>query len=242
MVSVPASTFRMFTAVILASVLWLGAAQAQDKPAQPARTVTVTGTGEAAVRPDLAAIDAGVVTEAQTAAEALAANSQAMAAIFKGLDELKIEPADRQTSQFTINPVYDQPREPTATPTLRGYQVTNVVSVTVRRLDRLGVVLDRLVTLGANRMDGIRFSVKEPEPVLDRARKSAVEDALRKARLYADAAQVALGPVVSISEQMGGMPPPQPVMMRVMAEAASVPVATGEQKLSTAVTIVVELR
>lgn len=210
-------------------------------PPQPAaRTVTVTGSGEVSVRPDLASIGAGIVTEASSAAQALAANSQAMAAVFKSLDEMGIDRSDVQTSEFSVNPVYDQPRDPNGAPIMRGYQVSNRISVLVRQPDRLGTVLDRLVAAGANRMEGIQFSVGEPEPLLDKARQAAVADAQRKARLYADAAHVALGSVVSISEQPEGIPPPRPMFMKAMAEA--VPVATGEQKLTAGVTLVLELR
>ena len=215
-------------------------AETTSPPQPAARTVTATGSGEVSVRPDLASIGAGVVTEASSATQALAANSQAMTSVFKGLDEIGIDRADVQTAEFSIGPVYDQPRDPNAAAALRGYQVSNRISVLVRQPDRLGTVLDRLVAAGANRMEGIQFSVRDPQPMLDKARQAAVADALRKAKLYADAVRVVLGPVVSISEQPEGIPPPRPMFMKAMTEA--VPVATGEQKLIAGVTLVLELR
>ena len=67
-------------------------------------------------------------------------------------------------------------------------------------------------------------------------------DALRKAKLYAGAAGVAVGEIVSISE--GGSYSPQPVFARAMmsADATPVPVAAGTQKLSANVSIVIEIQ
>ncbi len=234
------------TACLLALALNFGApAAAHAGEPAPRRTMSVTGTGEISAAPDIAYIETGVVSEAATAAGALEANTGAMNAIFEGLAGMKIARADIQTSQFSVSPVYDEPpARPDGTraaPKIRAYQVTNQVTVTIRKLDTLGATLDRLVQLGSNRLDGIRFSIARPEPLLDKARADAVADALRKAKLYADAAGITLGQVVSISE--GADYAPRPVYMKaMMAEAAPVPVAAGTQQLSASVNLVIEIR
>jgi len=102
-------------------------------------------------------------------------------------------------------------------------------------------VLDRVVSTGSNELRGIRFQVEKPGPLMDGAREDAVKDALRKAKIYVAAAGVALGPVLTINEHGGGGRP-QPVFARAMAmEAADVPIAAGEQTLSTSVTLVIGL-
>ncbi len=128
-----------------------------------------------------------MVTEGATAAEALAANTKAMAA--GGGADAGIEKRDMQTSQFSVYPVYEQmrPEDRPQTPKIGGYRVQNQLTVKVRDLDALGGILDKVVTLGSNQLSGIRFAIDEPQPLLDDARKKAVEDALRKAKLYAGA-------------------------------------------------------
>jgi uncharacterized protein YggE len=219
------------------------AAWAEDAAAAR-RTMTLSGIGEISARPDIAYLDSGVVTEGATAAEALAANTKAMTDIFAGLEAMKIAKDDIRTSQFSVNPVYDQPPvRPDGTqqaPKIRGYQVTNQVTVTVRQLDALGSILDKLVQVGSNRLDSIRFEIENPEPLLDKAREAAVADALRKAKLYARAAGVALGPILTISENGGNYP--QPMYMKAtmaMRDSAPVPVAAGTQQLSSNVSLTI---
>lgn len=225
----------------LLSPTLVSAAQADDAAAR--RTMTLSGTGEVNARPDIAYLDSGVVTEGKTAAEALTENTKAMTAIFTSLEAMKIAKDDIRTSQFSVNPVYEQPpMRPDGTqqtPKIRGYQVTNQVTVTVRKLDSIGAVLDQLVQVGSNRLDSIRFDIENPEPLLNKAREAAVSDALRKAKLYARAAGVALGPVITIAE--GGGNYPQPVYMKAMAmrDSAPVPVAAGTQQISSNVSLTI---
>ncbi|MEQ8269056.1 MAG: SIMPL domain-containing protein [Parvibaculum sp.] len=234
-------------ALVAAIALFLGstlAAHAQETKEAP-RIITITGEGESSAAPDIAYIETGVVTDGKTAAEALAANSKAMESVFAGLKDAGIAEKDMQTSQFSVYPVYEQQdpqnREP-QTPKIGGYRVQNQLTVTVRDLSGLGAILDKVVTLGSNQLSGIRFSIDEPDALIDEARKDAVKDALRKAKLYAGAAGVSLGRIMSISENGVSMPQPyyaKDMMMR--AEAASVPVAAGEQTLSASVTLVIAI-
>lgn len=234
------------SAVALALAMSVAAVAAPARADEPQRrTLSVAGSGEASARPDIAYIETGVVTEAKTAAEALAANTKAMNAVFKGLEAMKIARDDIQTSEFSVNPVYNNPPiRPDGTheaPTIRGYQVANQVSVTIRNLDSTGAVLDKLVNLGSNRLNGIRFAIEKPEPLFDKARADAVRDAMRKAKLYAEAAGLQLGQVVSLSES--GSYSPQPVYAKaMMAEMASVPVAAGTQKLAANVSLIIEIK
>ncbi|MGV8998584.1 MAG: SIMPL domain-containing protein [Parvibaculaceae bacterium] len=229
----------------LVSPVMMRAAHAEDATA-PKRFMTITGTGDVSARPDIAYLDSGVVSEGKTAADALAENTKAMNAIFTGLEAMKIAKEDIRTSQFSVNPLYTQPpQRPDGTqdaPAIRGYQVTNQVSVTVRKLDTLGAVLDKLVTLGSNRVDSVRFEIEKPEPLLDKAREAAVTDAMRKAKLYAKAAGVTLGAVTNISESGNYQ---QPMYMKAsamaMRDSAPVPMAAGTQQLSASVSVTVAI-
>ena len=228
--------FAMGLGVLVALGLFSGNAKAEEIQ----RTITITGQGQVSVKPDLAIVETGVVTQAKTAAEALTANTQAMQAVFDAIKELGIEDRDMRTSQFSVNAIHTRPERGEAS-RISGYQVSNLVSITLRNLDRVGEVMDRVVSTGSNELRGIRFQVEKPGPLMDGAREDAVKDALRKAKIYVAAAGVALGPVLTINEHGGGGRP-QPVFARAMAmEAADVPIAAGEQTLSTSVTLVIGL-
>lgn len=230
-----------------ASVLWLAAilpavtlSSAKAEEVRMPRTVTVSATGQAFAEPDLARVQTGVVSEAGTAREALSANNAAMTQLIAGLKENGIEAKDIQTSGFHLNPRYTHPGDGQP-PLIDGYQATNNVEVTVRKLDTLGTVLDKLVTLGANQMNGIAFDVTAAETLRDAARKNAIANARRRAELFAEAAGAKVGKVVTINE--GGVSEPRPYLASARMSAAPdhVPVERGQQALDANVTVTWEL-
>jgi len=204
------------------------------------RTMTLTGHGEVRVAPDMAMVMIGVLSQGDTAADALKANTAAMQAILGVLKEAGIEDRDIQTSNFTVQPRYDY-NTGNQPPRLVGYDVSNNVAVAVRKLDSLGAVLDKAVTAGSNQINGILFQVEKPAAAMDEARKLAVADATRKAKVYAGASAVALGKVLSISESAGVQPPIPVDAKMVRAESADVPIARGEQVISVDVNMVWEI-
>jgi len=221
-----------------AAALLAGPALAAD--AAPPRLLTVTGSGEVSAAPDQAQLSAGVVTEAKTAAAALAGNTRAMNAVFATLKRMGIPDKAIQTSGFSVSPQYP-PYNSSAPRAITGYQVSNTVTVKVDDLTKLGTALDALVSSGANQMNGVSFSFHDPKPLLAKAREEAVKDAIAKAKAYADAAGVTLGPIQAINES--GAEPPRPMLMvTAMRAAAPVPVAPGEQSITASVTIAWEIR
>jgi len=203
-----------------------------DDESEP-RSITVSATGEVAVVPDMAQISSGVTTEAETAAEALAQNSAAMAKVIAGLKAAGIKAEDIQTTSYRIEPRYTRPEkgEPSV---IDGYRVVNQVEVTARDLDRLGEILDQLVTLGANAMGGLTFMASEAETLRDEARKQAVANALRRAKLFATAAGAEVGEVLRIAES-GGVVSPAPMARAFKTEA--VPIERGTETLAASVTV-----
>ncbi|NOT70482.1 MAG: SIMPL domain-containing protein, partial [Hyphomicrobium sp.] len=152
-----------------------------------------------------------------------------------------VEPKDIQTTQFNIEPVYVYPKEGQP-PVVTGYRVNNMVSVRVRDLDKLGGVLDQLVTAGANQMHGISFGVSKAETLKDEARKEAMGNALRRAKLLAAAGGAEVGDVVQISEEVGYAGPRPVVFAKRAAMAEAAPVERGEQELETRVTVTWKLK
>jgi uncharacterized protein len=205
-----------------------------DGAPRRASTITVAGSGTVSATPDQAEITIGVVTQASTAAQALAANSQAMERLLQSLGNLGIGPRDIQTTNISVSPQRRAPKEGQP-PEITGYEVSNQVRVKVRDLARLGQVLDRQVSQGANLVYGIHFGLQEPAPLLDEARKRAMADARRRADLYAAAAGLKVGRVLSVQE--AGVAPPGPGPAPRIAMSAAIPVAPGEQEIQASVTV-----
>jgi uncharacterized protein YggE len=217
----------------LAAIFAFASARADEKDMQ--RSVTVSANAMVAAEPDMAHVTAGVTSEADTAREALDRNTAAMARMIAGLKAAGIDAKDIATSSFNVDPRYSNPRDGTA-PAITGYRVTNQVHATVRDLARVGEILDQLVSLGANDMGGLTFEVSKAETLRDEARRKAVAHALRRARLFAEAAGAKVGRVLSISEDVT-TPPVRPVPMARAARAEMVPIEPGTQQLEARVTV-----
>ncbi len=206
------------------------------------RTISLTGHGEVRAAPDNATLSLGVFSNAATAQEALAANTKAMSKLIEALKEAGIADKDLQTSNFMVNPRYDY-RNDGSQPVANGFDVSNQVTVTLRKVADTGKLLDEAVSAGANQINGISFNIENPDQALDEARKKAVAEAKRKAEIYAAASGVSLGNIIAINE--GGSYQPQPVFMakaRAESGAADVPVAPGEQVISADITVVWEIK
>ena len=235
-----AATALSLAIVGLSPVLKPAAAHAEE--VKMPRTLSLVGHGEARVAPDMAIVSVGVLKQAPTAAEALSANTAAMTEVMAALKAANIDARDIQTSNFMVSPRYDYAdNQP---PRLTGYDVSNTVTIAIRKIDQLGGLLDTLVSAGSNQINGISFQVSKPDQALDQARKLATEDATRKAKLYAGAMQLKLGPVLAISEGVN-YSPPAPMMMKSMrggAEmSADVPISGGEQSLTIDVNVTWEI-
>jgi uncharacterized protein YggE len=219
----------------LCALVAAGAQAAAPDQATP-RTLTVAGQGIAKAAPDEANFSTGVVSQGATARQALSANNQAMNAVIATLKKLGVSDKDIQTSGLSLSPQYQTCKPGVAcAQRIVGYQVSNNVSVTVG-LDKTGAVLDAMVTSGSNQIGGISFSIHDPKPLEAQARQEAVKDAIERAELYASAANVKLGPILSIQE--GGAEPPRPVYKAMMMRAeAAVPIAGGEESVAASVSI-----
>lgn len=215
--------------------------QVHAMAAQPA--LNLSAYGEVRVAPDMATITFGVLTEAPTAQAAMADNARRMTEVFAVLRRAGIEERDIQTSGLNLSAQYDYVQnEP---PRLRGYQASNRVTVQVMDIDATGRVADAVVAAGVNQIDGIAFGLKDAKAAEDQARVLAVRALQDKARLYAQALGVELGPIRSLNEGGGySPPPPMPVfaMARMEMADASTPVAAGQLTVRIDITGTYDLR
>ncbi len=215
-----------------AVALLLGAPALAQTDIPPA--ISVTGEASVSVPPDLAAVDAGVASDAKTAREASEENNAAMAKVLAALKAANIDAKDIQTSRLSLQPQYAPNRAGPSS--IVGYRASNRVTVRIRDVNKVAGVIDTLVGAGANDIGNISFEVSQASKLLDEAREKAVADARRKAEIYAKAAGMTLGAPLSISEDGA----PQPVFRAKMAAplaAAPTPIAQGEETLSISVSV-----
>ena len=218
-------------------------ASAQTTPITPAATtLSISAEGRATRTPDIAEVSGGVVTAAPTAAAAMSENAVRMNAVVAAIRKAGIADRDIQTSGLNLQPQYRY--ENNQVPILSGYQATNTVSLRIRRIADTGKLLDTLVGVGANQMNGPNFRVDAADAALDEARLAAVKTARTRAELYAKASGMRIKRIASIAESAGYEPGPRPMLLTARAEkmdSAPTPVAPGEVALTINVTMVFEL-
>jgi uncharacterized protein len=225
---------------LLAATLPFAAADARaDEPDK--RTISLSATGAVKTTPDKVDITTGVTSEGQTARAALDKNTDAMSKVVDGLKAAGIDPKDIQTTNFSVSPIYEQ-RKQGEPAFITGYRVTNSVHITVRDTAKLGDILDKVVTLGANQIGSISFGVSEPEALKDEARKQAMREAIANAKLYAEAAGVELGPVLTIAEEDDGYTPRYAAEAAPMAMGKAAPIEAGTATVQTRIRVTWELR
>ncbi|MBI4281349.1 SIMPL domain-containing protein [Candidatus Uhrbacteria bacterium] len=170
-------------------------------------TITIEGQGKVRGIPDIATVNLGFSVEKKEVREAQKENAVTMNKIIAALRNLAISSDDMQTTDYSIYPQYDYLKD--GGQKLRGYAVTQNVTVKIRDLAKVSDVLDEAGILGLNQVGGIQFTMDEPEALRQQARVKAMRSAQTKAAELARVAGVQLGRVVSFSENAsGGYPMP----------------------------------
>ena len=217
-------------------------------------TITVSGEGEVFAVPDIAEFSFSVVEEKKTVADAQEVAAQRINSIIAFLDDADVKETDIKTTNYNVYPRYEYIREncsgglcpPGGERVLKGFEVSQSISVKVRDTQEAGNILAGIGERGATNISGLNFTIDDEEDLLTEARKEAIDDARKKAKQLAKDLDVKLVRVVSFSESGG-----QPYYPRFdFAEAAvlgkgggGVPeIPTGENKITSNVSITYEIR
>lgn len=221
------------------------------------RQLSASGEGKVAIKPDIATVNAGALTEAKKIGDAQAENTRKSNAVLEFLKQNSIEEKDIKTAGYSIYPQYqyfDQPPcfaspcPPRRPPEIVSYQVRHTLEIKIRDLGKVDMILAGVVAHGANEVGSITFGVDDEKKVMAEARKKAIEDAEEKARVLARDLGVRLARKTGFSESGGGIP----IFSRFEAlgkgggfggDAVPAPqVAPGEQEIRSQVTITYEFR
>ena len=203
--------------------------------------ISVSGEGKATGQPDIAMLSLGISTLRPTVAEA---RNEAASTMQKVIDSVKgngVAEKDIQSSQYSIYPEYDY--SIVSTQRLIGYRITNTVTIKVRDIDKTSDVLDGATAAGGDltQVQGISFTIDEPDALRDEARIDAVNDAKARAQRLADTAGVKLGDPISITEGSVSAPIPMADAARGAlggAEQAQTPIQPGELDINLTVQVV----
>lgn len=210
---------------------------------EPAKTLAAHGSATVSVKPDYATLQVGVVTKKEKVDEAQEENARLTEAIIAAVEAAGVAKEDIVTSSFSLNAVYDyQYSRITETQVLSGYQVENMLEITVRSVEQISQVLDACMTAGANQSYGIAFHSSQERAASDQALKDAVAEGMRRAKLMAAAAGYELGEMLSVEENAGGYSGAYAAAKTMEAAADSTPILAGEVTVSAHVTVTYALK
>ena len=206
-------------------------------------TVTALGSATVTVTPDMASFSVGVTTQDAQVNAAQAANAAAMNGVIDAIKAQGIASEDIQTQNYSVNPVYDyQTGKLGEQQTLVGYTVSNTVTVTVRALDTLPTVMDAAIAAGANQLYGVSFASSQSDAAMDQAMAAAAQDALRKAKLLADAVGRTLGDVQSVTEVNDSYISYSGARALAYVKAEATPIEAGTMTVTASVRVEVGLK
>ncbi len=188
--------------------------------------------------PDQAKIEVGVVTKASTASEAAAQNATRVDAVLSQLRQVLGQSAEIKTTNYSLNPEYRRPSN--GEQVLTGFIASNRVQVTIENLSAIGDVIDAVTHAGANTVHGLRFTLKEPEPLRAKVLGMAAQQARSHAAAIAEGLGEEIGEVLVAQEGVAFGPPRTEDML--VGRATSTPIETGLVEISATVTVEAELR
>jgi uncharacterized protein len=203
-------------------------------------TIVVSGTGRVAVQPDVGDLRLGVTVAKPTVEAARGEAAATMEAILRAVDGAGIARADVRTVMLSVQPRYDY--RDGRSPVLTGYEVANLVEISVRDLAVLGDVIDATLAAGATSMDALTFRLADPASAEREARRQAMGEARSRADVLAEAAGLTIEGVIDIIEGQPGRPPVPVAKVERMALATDAPTPVEAGMLEIAVTVSVTYR
>jgi uncharacterized protein len=168
----------------------------QETACNPDRSIHVTGTAVVNVSPDRALIQLGVQSNGKTPKEVQARNAATIQDVIKAVKALGVEAKDISTDHYVIEPLY----KPYDSLQIDGYRIYNVISITMREVDKTSEAIAASFQEGANQVVNVEFYTSELRKYRDQAREMAIKAASEKATALSQAAGADTDCVLTISE------------------------------------------
>jgi uncharacterized protein len=213
--------------------------------ASPLSSIRVTGEAMATAKPERAQINVGVLTQEKQSQAAATQNAKQLEAVLSALHKLLGNDADIKTINYALSPDY-QYRSLGGKPAVSSYTAINVVRVTVDDLDKIGAVIDAATQAGANHVESVQFTVKDPQALRAQALREAATKARASADVLASALNLKIVRVLSVDEikedvSTGDLAPPPQRGPDGLLEPAPAPAPPGSFTVGSIVTLTVEV-
>lgn len=226
--------------------------------------LVITGQGVVSRAPDMATINASIMTNDDAAEKATGKNNAAYDALKTSLARLGVAETQIKTSYYnvTFNPQRPQLPAPLAPGSIAvdpkngaypypypypgqryGFIVNRQLSVTVSKIANVGPAIDALVSSGVTNVSGVQYGLADHKAAFKAALTAAMEDAASQAETVAAASNLKLAGIKQISvgpNYFGGpvpmMPPMRGAGIREPAPPSDLPPSSVEIRASVTVT------
>ncbi len=198
------------------------------------KIIIVSGIGVAATKPDIAILNIGVVTQAETATDTQNRNAELMTNVLNTLESNGIGEPNIETTRYTIEPVMIYP-EREETPKIIGYRCRSKLAVTINDITQTGKIIDKVVTAGINEVTSIQFQVSDEriQELYEQALQLALLDANEKADIVGKTLNVKIIGPLEINIGSSYQPTPQ----LESALKVDTPIIPGELSISVQVQV-----
>ncbi len=215
-------------------------------------TISVSADADIFAKPDLAVVLFSTVNEAKTIESAMTVNTANMNSIIKFVKEQGVDEKDLKTTNFSISPRYEYEQKgaadyyyPSSKRVLVGYEVRQSLEVKIRDMAKIGILIEGASGDGANEVGDLQFIIEKQDELKAQARKEAISKAKDKAKELSSQMGVKLGRIMGFSEN-GFSPQPYYEMAKSSSASgmggATPDIATGENKITSSITITYEIR
>jgi len=218
----------------------------QSLDGKEGKSITVSARGEVTLVADYASFSVSVDEVAATTKEAQQNANAKMAAVRDILEkEFSSEAEDFKTTAMQLSPEYTWKDGEQKLVGQRAYQS---IKVEVEDLSRLGEIVDSLSAVEGISFSSINLDKKDKSEAIAEAQWKAIEEARKKAGIFASAAGLTLSDALIITESGSDYTPylVAPAAMKMYAEAAvdnsaGAEYFAGDITVSSSVTVVFEM-
>jgi uncharacterized protein len=205
-------------------------------------TISVESEGKVLATPDMANLILEVETQTASAQAAGTENARLSEGLLQALKKALAPEEKVQSLGYRLTPVRAA-KDKTRPAEITGYQAVNRFQVKVRRLDKLGAVIDTALANGASRVNGPYWAHSRQEDLQREAAVEALGRARRLAEALAQGAGVKIKGLKNLSTGIRYLSPRAAAEPFLAARGAAppTPVEVGEEEIKAAVTAVFEL-
>lgn len=206
-----------------------------DTNANGTATVQVSAAGQVEAEPDQANLRVAAVATGEDATAARDRLAENVSRMRQALREAGIEDDQVRTAFFDIDRDFRETREGREP---AGYRAIQAFEITLSNVTRTGEIIDVAVNNGANRVDGVEFTLADDtrRQLRADALREAVANARADADVLANASNLEITGVRAVSTGGGGVTPFRTEVAMEAADAATT-VEPGPVTVTASVTV-----